>query len=860
MQKKIAAVISLSSLQRDVNCRNKHWRFFALIRLGVMMLFMLLYCTWHQHAHAVISEPFAQGYVDSVTVTEDTFEIQGWAGASIPSHRIVAVSIKFGRETIYEGRFERLDRPDVANATGRADWIRSGWRVVAPMPSFLRSGTHTVRVEIKLDTGHVVDLPVRPDAAKVTFGNTSHPLQKLFLWTVLIALCCLVILNFSYLEPISRRLNRAFHVHISEWMVAAATLLITFIVFIVVGFTGSSLAIGIKSTSYIEADSLRIFGSPKPIRSDEWAVFTPLAIAQVNHSPQFPVINKNLGSDGQNMLIVGMTGLPVHHLSAVAKPATWGFHLFDLKRALAWYWWFPIFGSLFALWGVFSILVPGQWRLGLVTALSFCLSPYVVAWSQWPAYTVFFPSVAFCCAVQILRAKKTIPLLALSLILGLAVAGFILVLYPPSQIPVAYLYTLITIGIVLRDRLYSNFDSGKLFALGIAGAIAGAIVWVWWLDARSAIWAMVNTVYPGQRNMVVGGTVVFSDLLRGFTNLVTLYRLDGTYTNHSEIASFFYYFPSALFLAGVLIARRRLGIITWIILGFIAWTLLFMMAGFPQWLAKLTLWGRVPAPRADLALGLAFILLCGILFATYKSEEQVFKIKQKVAAVVTALSGAIIVFYAMSKMPDGVLVGISPGVAVGMFLMITLTSVWLALGNARKYFILTLSFAAASTLMFNPFVLATSKLTLAPSVKDVVYSSSQENNSSPKRVLVLESHIPAVMLLASGVPVVNGVFYYPQKTLWSNLDPSSQELNIYNRYQHLFFTSDGDGSNNSFRLESPQADVVRVAINLEKFDFKLTGAEILSTPIGNEPSLKRNSTVEFVRRTDNWSWFRVKAD
>ena len=33
-----------------------------------------------------------------------------------------------------------------------------------------------------------------------------------------------------------------------------------------------------------------------------------------------------------------LTGVPVAHASALAKPATWGFFAFDLRRALAWAW------------------------------------------------------------------------------------------------------------------------------------------------------------------------------------------------------------------------------------------------------------------------------------------------------------------------------------------------------------------------------------------------------------------------------------------------------------------------------------------------------------------------------------------
>ena len=58
---------------------------------------------------------------------------------------------------------------------------------------------------------------------------------------------------------------------------------------------------------------------------------------------------------------------------------------------------------------------------------------------------------------------------------------------------------------------------------------------------------MLATAYPGQRDVVVGGSMYIPELLRGFTNLVTLYNLIPLYANESEIASFYYMFLPLLF-------------------------------------------------------------------------------------------------------------------------------------------------------------------------------------------------------------------------------------------------------------------------------------------------------------------------
>ncbi len=57
-------------------------------------------------------------------------------------------------------------------------------------------------------------------------------------------------------------------------------------------------------------------GSLQQDRSDDIVVQIPLALAQVNHRPPFPVVNKNIGY-GVNMLVP--YGLPVYHVVGIFR-------------------------------------------------------------------------------------------------------------------------------------------------------------------------------------------------------------------------------------------------------------------------------------------------------------------------------------------------------------------------------------------------------------------------------------------------------------------------------------------------------------------------------------------------------------
>jgi hypothetical protein len=112
--------------------------------------------------------------------------------------------------------------------------------------------------------------------------------------------------------------------------------------------------------------------------------------------------------------------------------------------------------------------------------------------------------------------------------------------------------------------------------------------------------------------------------------------------------------------------------------------------------------------------------------------------------------------------------------------------------------------------------------------------------------------------LASGRAVENGTFYYPQISLWRQLDKDRVDSNAYNRYQHLNFTGGLVDGENGYRIESPREDWVQVVIDLEKFDFRNTGAIYLAAPQIHERLLRNNSSLAFISSSyGGWVWFQI---
>jgi hypothetical protein len=662
--------------------------------------------------------------------------------------------------------------------------------------------------------------------------------------TKFVIVIALLGLAFAFIKTalLTRQINKRLGVTLGEPMLFSGCVVIVFLAFTALGLTGSSLNLGLRQTPFVEADMDRVWGHEQSIRSDEWLVITPMAIAQYTHEPRFPVVNRNRGPDGHNMLVTGMAGLPVAHLSALAKPATWGFFVFDLKRALAWYWWFPVMGCFVALAHLLHALAPGHWRQSFLFALLFVATPYAVAWSFWPAYTVFFPCVALLCVLRILQRRRTWALLPLGIVAGLAVAGFVFILYPPWQVTVGYVFIALLVGVALRDRLYRAIGLDTVLALLLAVLVAALLVGSWWLSAREAIGAMMHTVYPGQRSEV-GGNMAWQFLFAGYTNLTTLQYAENRPINQSEIASFQYYFLplAALFLYS---ARQRaltaLELALAVMIGFI---LLYMLVGIGHRLSTLSLWSFVTAKRADLSLGLACLILTHLLLSQPRASVAVSESGRFMATLI-ALVWAGLVYSGVRAFDGPQMSGAGMPIILGVTFIAAACSYSLITRQTKLFLGLSLGLTLAMTATFNPLYIAPQHL-----------KNSLTQPGVP--VLTLGSQIPAMFLAASGQPVINGIFYYPQLSLWARLDPEGRHAQLYNRYQHLmFFIQPGI---EALQILVPHPDVVRVLINPERMDFNITGAQLLLALDGDRDSLSRNPTLMWLRSEKGWSWFAVKA-
>jgi hypothetical protein len=818
-------------------------KYYKLFIVCIVLAFFSIF----GHADEVIN---GKGVVDKFQLANNgkTFSITGWAATEENSSKIISLAVYFGEQSVYKGTFNRLERPDVAQAFGRPNWLLSGWETEFDLPPSVVKGDFSIHVIAESNTGNFIRLSNDPNFTTVKIlEETSVVYSSLIAVSIALFLLVLLVVYRYCTECFFRD---KFKIYLPVWGIPFITVVSTFFVLVFFGVTGSSLSLALKSSPLIGSDELPIAGAPRAIRSDEWLVFTPLAIAQFNHEPKFPIINTNLGSEGQNMMILGMTGVPIAHISGMARPANWGFHLFDLKRGLAWYWWFPIFSCFIALWAVFVIVLNGQHRLSLGISAAFVLSPYVIGWSYWPAYVTMFPAASFVLGIYLLKGMPVIRGLLASIFLGLFLSGFVLVLYPAWQVPLGYLFLVLFLAVVLRDGLLKKFNGLKLTYFSLSALIAVIILISWWLDAKDAIHTLVSTVYPGQRVEVRGGYIEPWYFIKGITNIFSMFNDLKGYPNQSEIASFVYFSPPLLIAAGLAMWRlKNFDGVTITLIGFIGFVLVFQFLGLPNIIAKYSFWGRSTPSRADLALGMAQLMLLAAwinLFLRMHEMDRKWVFIRSSAAII--LWCAFIGYSFLYVAPKSAIQA-NPAVLCAAIITMGVLGYWLIRGAFENVLILTCFWGLSIASTFHP-------LSFTPSFIKADLHSCNANNKEGGMVVTLGSQVPAMSFLAAGVHVINGILYYPQFALWKIIDPTGNAKDIYNRYQHLIFVP-GSIDGLTHRIELPQADVVKIIFDIERFDFKRIGVSCI---YGEEVLFKgadKNNALKFIENKAGFSLYRA---
>ena len=637
---------------------------------------------------------------------------------------------------------------------------------------------------------------------------------------------------------------------------------LVFLVLVAVGIHGSSIALAIEQWSPgsryagylipklagrlpgLDPDTLRgsALSKSQPIRTDEWLRNTPLVLSQLNQNPRFPVINTGVG-DGENMLLYQLA--PVWHIATLARPATWGFFILGAQRGLAWEWWFPTFGCFTALMLLLEVVLRGQRSIAAFGAFWFCVSAYNVCWSLWPAWVVFFGALCCLSLYHLLTSRSTRIILISSILAGISIPGAIMIIYPPWLITTGYLFLLILIGLLVRDRIARarseralDFEDAstespgmptgylcgrrflhcrldRLIGIGLFVALAGGLIFSFLWTCWPSLKVIAGTVYPGHRRSA-GGDYGLTDYFKGFYNFYTNYNLAGALGNQSEAASFFYLFPAVI--AGLVMSsglRRALGLVGWLALIYVIALSVYSLAGWPQRIADVTLMSYAPGYRVDIAIGLASIILCVIALAHGRRVATISPVlaeptKNLVAAAAVAplfLAATIGLGNRIFGIPSGRVIIIST--AIGLVGYASIACYFMLSGEVRAFCIVVAIGLIGTSALFNPLATSLDQLYNSDLARQIV-RLDEASESRPLWVCYGPGDTGILVTLLGG-RTISGIQFPPQIGLWRDFDPQREFDEQYNRDAWVNLTYQDGQRPVSFANPSPHNLDINVA-------------------------------------------------
>lgn len=344
------------------------------------------------------------------------------------------------------------------------------------------------------------------------------------------------------------------------------------------------------------ADAGLVWGVPQEVRSDEYAVWTPLTQVALNNDHQRHNTTSPYGEDLRNF-----NALPLHDWALPLKPAQWLLAApVDPARAFAASWALALVAFLLGWERLFRRLGTGPipaiaaagalWTTGYVQTWWTTTGPLLAAW-PWVVLAALAP----------LRPALRVPLIAWT-----AAVCALAHLYPPLLLSLALLG-----GVLL---VLGGADRGRVLVavagVGLGAVIVGAYLW-------EVIPVMADTLYPGRRTSR-GGDVplrqVLDLVLPGLSAWQGESRLAGV--NVCEATTAGTLVPLLALLAIDLGAtrarwesdpvwRHQLQLLGGLLAAMGAW----MLLPLPAWLGGLLGWHKVPPVRMVVPVGIGLLVL-----------------------------------------------------------------------------------------------------------------------------------------------------------------------------------------------------------------------------------------------------------
>ena len=567
------------------------------------------------------------------------------------------------------------------------------------------------------------------------------------------------------------------------------TVVVLVLVLTGLGWSGSSIGVLEPNGQHV------IAGTPRGLRSDEWSVATPLIVAASHHGYS-ATSQASIGSHNMGVLL----DVPTKTWPTIFRPWDYGFFVLGVTRGFAFRWWTL---SAVLLLGAYGLILQLARKVGAAAAFAIAL------WAS-PFFHWWYLDLSFVSAGMAMAALAAF-LAALDrraglgrnlLLLGCAytLVSFVLVLYPPFQIPAAMVMIFVGVGDLLgRHRSCPGIlrTAGRCLGVVLAGSLF--VVAAYYLANRAAIHLINGTVYPGRRQGTGGNPDLYQLLSAPYGWAIAAHGDSLTFSNQSEISSFI---PVAPFVCLQLL-RLRFSALAPRARGHVAGALaalallsVWFFIGLPGPIAALTGLDWVPGFRVIGGIGLAGLVLVAVFSTGLEVRDhhrgvRSFRAGTVDSAVAVGALTAATVAFGVTYLTGSLLESASPGLGIGSH-----TKLIAALAMGAVTFLLSAGFAVLGGCLLAIFGLIVSLPAnplysgLAPLTSDAVTGVFRSvPGSAGARWLSFTGPQVADELIASGLPTINGVSFYPDPAAWQVLDPTGSERHVWDRYARISFAA-----------------------------------------------------------------------
>ena len=566
-----------------------------------------------------------------------------------------------------------------------------------------------------------------------------------------------------------------------------------------------------------------LLGEERAIRVDDWLLDLPMILAQVSHSPQFPVVNENV-ADGQNML--APIHVPARSFTWLLRPFTWGF-LLSRDIGLSFLWCSLLFGLFYAFFLVFMLISRNNFFISSMSSLFLLFSPYFQFWSLHKSPIAIFWALSFVFFAYVLGSEKRWQIIVAGLFLGYSLAGMVLGhIYPPILVPLGWLLLFVVVTWFLDRYLefsFRRFICYRLVSLFLALGVVVAFLLSFYIDTKEVFHLITQTSYPGRRFSSGGGLPVwafFSNNLFAF-----LIDKDGAWLgNICESSSFIFVFPIILILSiSYWIATHRL-LDRWtlVLMGYIISIGLYTYVGFPDALAKMTFLGYSFSYRTQLGFGLSNALMLVSAMSQYKKIEEL-SVKCKWVSIFTWVAILFLfglyfhIHFPVYKLGDVFLFSLLNGLLVYC---------WLILKRRNLFLTVLTSASILVSISFNPLVRGGQSYLFDNPLSKKILEIEQADRSSASwassRWVVIGNMVLGNLPRIIGIKSLGGYHGHPHLELWKKFDPAGKFFSVYNQCAFINFSI---SNSLEAQFKSPLPGHVDVQVNPLSDVFEKVGVK-----------------------------------